>query len=99
MSAVLVSTNWVYLLLYGLADASGTGFGSTFLSDTGVQFRIGIWDEDVDNNLSNWKEIEKIVEGLALEGSEGILFGASVFLATYNPTVEVCLYKRYSTSG
>lgn len=29
------------LLLYGFADVSGIDFGCTFLSDTGVQFRIG----------------------------------------------------------
>ena len=95
---VLVRTKIVYLLLYGFADASGTGFGSTFLSEEGVRFRIGTWEKDVESNSSNWKEFENVVKGLELEGSKGLLTGASVFLATNNTTVEGCLYKGNSTS-
>ena len=94
----LVRTKIVYLLLYGFADASGTGFGSTFLSEEGVRFRIGTWGKDVESNSSNWKEFENVVKGLELEGSKGLLTGASVFLATDNTTVEGCLYKGNSTS-
>ena len=49
-------------------------------------------------HLSNWKEFENVVDGLELEGADGLLFGASVFLATDNTTVEGCLYKGNSTS-
>ena len=38
---VMVRSSRVYLLLYEFADASGSGFGSTFLTEEGVHFRIG----------------------------------------------------------
>ena len=38
---VTMQSKRVYLLLYGFADASGSGFGSTFLTKKGVRFRIG----------------------------------------------------------
>jgi len=83
----------VYLLLYGFADASGSGFGSTVLSDKGVRFRMGTWEKDVESNSSNWKEFENLVESLEADGEAGLLDGASLFLATDNSTVEGCLYK------
>ena len=38
------------------------------------------------------------MKGLELKGLEGLLTGASTFLATDNTTVEGCLYKGNSTS-
>lgn len=40
---VLARTKGVYLLMYGFADASGSCFGSTFLSDASICFRIDTW--------------------------------------------------------
>ena len=95
---VLVRTMMVYVLLYGFADAPGSGFGSILLSDKGVRFRMGTWEKDVESNSSNWKEFENLVESLEADGEAGLLDGASLFLTTDNSTVEGCLYKGNSTS-
>ena len=58
----------VYLVLYGFADASGSGFGSTVLSDKGITFGMGTWEKDAESNSSNWKEFENIVESLEEDG-------------------------------
>ena len=43
----------VYFLLYGCAGASGSGVGSFFRTKRGVYFKIGTWEEDVEDNSSN----------------------------------------------
>lgn len=46
---VLVRTMVVYLVLYRFADASGSIFGSTLLSDEGVRFRMGTLEKDAES--------------------------------------------------
>lgn len=65
------SSNIVYLL-YGFADASGTGFGSSVISRKGVRIRIGVWGKDEDEEeTSNWREFKNSVEALEAEGKDG----------------------------
>ena len=50
-------------LLYGFADASGTGFGSSVVSNKGIRIRVGVWGRDEDEEeTSNWKEFTNSVE-------------------------------------
>jgi hypothetical protein len=51
---VLLRASQVYSILYGFADASGTGFGSTILGEDGIAYRIGTWELDVDEESSNF---------------------------------------------
>ena len=52
----------------------------------------------MENNSCNWKEFENVVETLELEGKEGNLTGAKVFIATDNLTVESVVFKSNSAS-
>jgi uncharacterized protein YggU (UPF0235/DUF167 family) len=70
----------VYSILYGLADASGTGFGSTILKKDGIAYRIGTWESDVVCTLKE-------------EALNGNLNNAIIFLFTHNSTVEAGLMK------
>ena len=45
---VVVQSRRVFQLLYGFADASGTGFGSSMISRAGVRLRVGVWGIDDD---------------------------------------------------
>jgi hypothetical protein len=53
-SEVLLQASRVYSILYGFANASGTGFGSTVLGADGIEYRIGTWESDVDKDSSNF---------------------------------------------
>ena len=95
---VLVRALSVFLMLYGFADASGKGFGSTISEAHGIRYRIGLWEKDAEDETSNWKEFENAVESLEKEAENGGLEGSIVFLCTDNSTVESALYKGNSTS-
>jgi hypothetical protein len=52
----------VHLLLYGFADASGGGLGSTVtILGVGVRCRVGVWGKDDEFESSNYKEFENVV--------------------------------------
>jgi hypothetical protein len=95
---VLLRASRVYSILYGFADASGTGFGSTILGEDGIAYRIGTWESDVDDASSNFREFENVVCALEEEGKQGNLDDAIVFLCTDNSTVEAGLAKGNSSS-
>jgi hypothetical protein len=94
----LLRASRVYTILYGFADASGSGFGSTFLGNDGIRYRIGTWDSDTKESSSNFREFENVVEALKEEGRQGNLQDALIFLCTDNSTVEAALVKGNSSS-
>ena len=68
-------------VMYGFADASGSGFGSTFEARDGTRFRIGMWSGDEsDETSSNWKEFTNVVKSLEEEGKHGPLTPQSLSL-------------------
>jgi hypothetical protein len=95
---VVVRSNAVLQILYGYGDASGKGFGSTMLSTEGIRFRISLWEKDAEDESSNWREFENVVEALEEEGKNGSLNGTLVYFFTNNSTVESALYKGNSSS-
>jgi hypothetical protein len=94
----LVRSSRVYTILYGFADASGSGFGSTVLGDDGIRYRIGTWGSDTQDESSNFREFENVVETLEEEAKQGHLKKALIFLCTDNSTVESALVKGNSSS-
>ena len=87
------------LILYGFADASGGGLGSSVLiPGTGIRCRTGVWGKDEENNSSNFKEFENVVSTIEQEAKEGTLKGSLMFLFTDNSTVEGALYKGNTPS-
>jgi hypothetical protein len=78
--------------MYGFADASGSGFGSTVMLDGGIRYRIGTWGPD-ENESSNFREFENVVASLREEEVAGHLKKALIFMCTDNSTVESAIVK------
>jgi len=95
---VTVRTSEVQFIVYGFADASKSGFGSSIEYTDGVYYRIGTWSQDDDSNSSNFREFANIVETIEEEVQAGKLKNTTLILATDNSTVESALYKGNSTS-
>jgi hypothetical protein len=95
---VVLRASRIFTILYGFADASGKGFGSTVLGKDGIRYRIGTWDSDTEDSPSNFREFENVVCTLEAEGEAGNLDGAIIFLCTDNSTVEAALAKGNSSS-
>jgi hypothetical protein len=85
--------------MYGFADASGGGLGSTvMIPGTGIRYRAGVWGKDDENTSSNFKEFENVVMTVEEESKQGTLKGALMFLFTDNATVEGALFKGNTPS-
>jgi hypothetical protein len=88
-------------LVYGCGDASGSGFGASFVSDNNdqsgkISYRIGIWGSDEDDALSNFRELQNLVESIEYEVKRGHLRNAELFMFTDNSTAEVAYYQGLS---
>ena len=88
----------VLYVMYGFGDASGTGFGSSIQSATGLSYRIGVWCGDEGEETSNYREFTNVIEALEEEGETGRLVDCRVFFCTDNSTVEASMYKGSSSS-
>ena len=64
---IMVRCMKIFYVLYGFADASESGFGSSILTKDGMSLRIGTWGKEDEDNSSNWREFENVVEGLEHE--------------------------------
>lgn len=95
---VIVRSQKYLLLLYGFVDASKSGFGATIDHGDKLTYRIGVWGKDLEDESSNWREFENLVETLEEEESKGTLDGAFVILATDNTTTEAAIFKGNSKS-
>ena len=86
---------------YGFGDASGAGFGSSFESQRGgINYRLGVWGEDVGGESSNFRELSNLVDALyhrSASKSEQVK-GTEVFLFTDNAVAEGAFYKGTSSS-
>jgi len=95
----LVRTNKYTTCIYGFADASGSGFGSTFaLPNSEVRYRYGVWGRDADHVSSNYHELRNVVEALEEAYHDGHLHNCEVFLFTDNSTREGAYYRGNSPS-
>ena len=64
---VVVRARTIIALLYGFADASGSGFGSTIIGPDGMRYRIGTWGPETGTESLNYSEFENVVASLELE--------------------------------
>jgi hypothetical protein len=89
----------VRILLYGFADASGGGLGSSvWIPGCGIRCRTGVWGRDEEGTSCNFKEFHNVVLTVEQEANEGTLTGAQMLLFTDNATVEAALYKGNSSN-
>ena len=89
----------VFLVLYGFADASKSGFGASLQTEQGLRYIIGTWGhDDDDDESSNSREFENVVCTLEEEVEQGRLSKSTIVMATDNSAVESALYKGNSSS-
>jgi hypothetical protein len=97
----------VVQVLYGFADASGKGLGSTVQgyparalveSASNPRFRVGVWGRDDEAESSNFRELANLVLTVEEEAAAGHLTRAEFYLFTDNSTAESAFYKGSSTS-
>jgi hypothetical protein len=85
--------------VYGFADASGAGFGSSLRLPSGmISYRYGLWGKDAEGSSSNCRELCNLVECLESESAAGHLIGHEMFMFTDNTTAEGSYYKGNSPS-
>jgi hypothetical protein len=57
----------VAVVLYGFADASRTGFGSSFITPAGMRVRYGLWGRDISHRSSNFRELRNVADAVEWE--------------------------------
>ena len=75
-------------VLYAFGDASGEGFGTSWMGEGSVKFRYGLWGVEGDGSSSNYREFKNLVDSLEDMGKCGDLKGKEVFIFTDNTTSE-----------
>jgi len=85
-------------VIYGVEDASRDGFGDSFLAKDSISYHIGIWNEKVSSQSSNYREFRNFLVAFKREGDAGHLANSFVIFCTDNSTVGAALYKGTSDS-
>jgi len=84
--------------VYGFGDASGSGFGTTFLIQGTIHYRHGQWTNDHQEASSNYRELKNLILGFEEASAAGLLNDCEVFLFTDNTTAEAAFHKGTSSS-
>ncbi len=58
----VVHSSQLMIVIYGFSDASGSGFGSSSLSPSGLHYRYGLWGRDISHQSSNYRELHNLVD-------------------------------------
>jgi hypothetical protein len=82
----------------GFGDASGGGFGSSWDTSQGINYRFGTWGENMDSESSNLREFLNLVDTLEEMCKAGELKGTEIFLFTDNSTSEAACFNGSSKS-
>ena len=86
-------------VFYGFGDASGSGFGNSFLMLGDIRYDYGQWcSEVVECGSSNWREAENLHQGIKGLADKGLLKDVELFMFTDNLTAENCFTKGSSRS-
>ena len=94
----LVRGGRILVAKYGFGDASGVGFGASWSTDKGVEYRYGVWGSDNIDKSSNYREMRNLVETVELMEENGDLNGIELFLFTDNSVAEAAMFKGSSSS-
>jgi hypothetical protein len=104
-SARLIRGVSVARILYGFGDASGAGFGASWVAadpqrgkSGAVHYRFGRWCGDGTGTSSNFRELRNLVDSLETMGEKGELSGVEVFLFTDNTTAEAAFARGSSST-
>jgi hypothetical protein len=55
------------MVLYGYADASRTGFGSSIITPHSLRLRYGLWGRDTSHQSSNFRELRNVADAVEWE--------------------------------
>ena len=94
----LVRGEIIHEVGYGFGDASGSGFGASWLEDSKVVYRVGVWNDEGKGTSSNYRELRNLTESLEDMGDRGNLEGVELFFFTDNSVSESVAFKANSTS-
>jgi hypothetical protein len=84
------------VVIYGLGDASGAGYGSAFANDTTIWYYLGVWGADAEDSSSNFRELRNLTDAIELGVQSGRLQDCELFIFTDNTTAEAAYYKGNS---
>jgi hypothetical protein len=87
------------LVVYRFTDASGLGFGDTFIFEDNIEYTIGTWGGDEECESLNYKELRNTVDAIECHTEEGNFDDSMLFFCTDNYTVENALYHGRSKTS
>jgi hypothetical protein len=93
-----VRSKAIHTVVYGFADASGGGFGSTLGTDDSTSYTHGIWDVDEGGMSSNFRELSNLVVTLEQGMETGQLHLTEVWIFTDNSVSESVFWHGHSSS-
>ena len=93
-----VCSNQIHTAMYGYADASGGGFGSTIGNAKSLTYTHGIWAGDSEGSSSNYRELSNLIDTLERGVQTGQLHHTEVWLITDNSMSEEIFWKGHSSS-
>jgi hypothetical protein len=79
--------------LYGVGDASDSGFGWWIDFGDGVRYELGEWCDKIQEASSNYRELQNLENAMLRVAQEGRLDGCEVFLYTDNQTSEGSYFR------
>ena len=85
-------------VVYIFGDSSGSGFGSSWIEGISVGYWFGVWNEEGDGTIYNYREFCNLVETLEEVGKKGNLQGKEVFLCTDNMVSDIIAASACSKS-
>jgi len=94
---LLVRGKNIWEVIYGFSEASGAGFGASFVKagdEDKIYFRYGRWGSNLDASSSNFCELNNLVEDIVEEQNLG---GVEIYVFTDNSTAEAEFYKGSSS--
>jgi hypothetical protein len=86
----------ILTVIYAFTDASGLGFGDTFLIEGDIEYTIGIWGPDEESESSNYRELRNTVDAIERHALDGKLGESMIYFCTDNSTVENALFHGRS---
>ncbi len=95
-------------VIYGCGDTSGLGLVVLLLPngkydgfnkfDNSIAYHIGVWGSHEDEESSNYRELQNVVEAIYDQVEKGWLRNSELFMFTDNSTAEAAFYRGTSSN-
>lgn len=96
----LVQGTTIMVARYCFGDASGSGFGSSWVEGSkGIRYKVGFWGIDKGDQSLNFKELANLVTTLEdMSNNNDGICGVEICLFVDNSVAEGAVFKESSTS-